>query len=130
MIITILAFVLLILRFMASYLLIKVVKTQRSLMKRPIDQEITAFRKDLHSLTIALALSNIPAIIMDAFFVLKGLGFTLFSEVTNTSMLVFYTTSNALSALLAAILISRIYRNALVVDKTHAGSDHVLMNDE
>lgn len=130
MIITILAFVLLILRFMASYLLIKVVKTQRSLMKRPIDQEITAFRKDLHSLTIALALSNIPAIIMDAFFVLKGLGFTLFTGVTNTSMLVFYTTANALSALLAAVLISRIYRNALVVDKTHAGSDHVLMNDE
>lgn len=127
--ITALAFILLILRLVATYLLVGVIKSQRELMKRPIDEEIKGFRRDLHWLTIALMLSNIPAIILDVFFIFKGVGWA-WTVASNEPILIFYTISNAVSAMLAAVLISKIYRDALRVDQTHPTSDHTLMNDE
>lgn len=127
--ITLLALILLTARLFAVYLLLKVIAVQDKLMKKPIDSEIMGFRRDLHHLSVALMLSNVPAIILDIFFVLKETGIVWFVS-SSTPILVFYTISNALTAVLASVLISRIYRNALKADQSHEQSDHTLMNDE
>lgn len=126
--IELIAFILLIIRITALYFIHKVVKTQLYLMKHPIDPEITGYRKTLFWLTIGLAGSNIIPIIFDVFIVLKESGI-IWEEVSSTPILIAYAISNALAALLAAVLISRIYRNAILVDESHKSSDHTLMND-
>lgn len=127
--ITILAIALLITRVAATYLLVKVVQYQRELMKQPIDEEITGFRRDLHYLTVALLLSNIPAIILDIFFIFDGLGVVWFIA-SSTFMLAMYAVGNAVSALLASVFAYRIYKDALKIDRSHPTSEHVLMNNE
>lgn len=126
--IELLALFLLALRLAATGFLLNVLKKQRELMKRPIDSEITGFRRNLYYLTLGLAGSNVLPIIFDLFIITKGMGFIWFT-ISTTEFLVAYTISNALAALLAAILVQRIYRNALQVDETHIKSDHTLMND-
>lgn len=129
MVITILAFALLIIRMASLAYFFGVIKKQRALMKHPIDPEITGYRKTLHYLTVALAASNIPPIIFDIFMISKGVGVAMLT-VSTTELLIFYTVTNALSALLASYLIYRIYRNAVLVDETHKSSDHTLMNEQ
>lgn len=126
--IELLALFLLALRLAATGFLLNVLKKQRALMKRPIDTEITGFRRNLYYLTLGLAGSNVLPIIFDLFIITKGMGFIWFT-ISTTEFLVAYTISNALAALLAAVLVQRIYRNALHVDETHVKSDHTLMND-
>lgn len=136
--IELLAFILLILRFIAVHFLIRVLKVQWELMKRPLvsharslvdEQDIISYRKQLFYLTLALTGSNLLPIIFDLFILTDEAGFTWFT-VSATGFFMAYTIANALSALLAAILVFRIYRNALEVDQTHAKSDHTLMNNE
>lgn len=126
--IELLALFLLALRFAATGFLLNVLKKQRELMKRPIDREISGFRRNLFYLTLGLAGSNVLPIIFDLFIITKGMGFIWFT-ISTTEFLVAYTISNALAALLAAVLVQRIYRNALQVDESHIASDHTLMND-
>ena len=126
--IELLALFLLALRLAATGFLLNVLKKQRALMKRPIDTEITGFRRNLFYLTLGLAGSNVLPIVFDLFIITKGMGF-IWQTVTTTQFLIAYIISNASAALLAAILIQRIYRNALHVDETHVKSDHTLMND-
>lgn len=136
--IELLAFILLVLRLIATHFLIRVLKAQWELMKRPLashartlvdEQDIISYRKQLFYLTLALAGSNLLPIIFDLFIMTKGIGIIWFT-VTTTEFLIVYTISNALAALLAAVLIYRIYRNALEVDQHHETSDHTLMNNE
>lgn len=126
--IELLALFLLALRLVATGFLLNVLKKQRELMKRPIDTEITGFRRNLYYLTLGLAGSNILPIIFDLFIITKGMGFIWFT-VSTTEFLIVYTISNAAAALLAAVLVQKIYRNALTVDESHKSSDHTLMND-
>lgn len=126
--IELLALILLAIRFKALHLIYQVVQKQLHLMKHPIDPEVTGYRKTLYYLTLLLAGSNIIPIIFDIFIFLKGTGI-VFATVSSQPLLIIYTVSNALAALLAAILISKIYRNAVLVDKSHEESDHTLMND-
>lgn len=125
--IEILALFLLTLRLIATGFLLNVLKKQRELMRRPIDNEITGFRRNLHYLTLGLAGSNVLPIILDIFIVLKGTG-VIWVTVSSRQLFIAYVVSNALAALLAAVLIQRIYRNALQVDETHDKSEHTLMN--
>ena len=136
--IELLAFILLVLRLIATHFLIRVLKAQWELMKRPLssharslvdEQDIIAYRKQLFYLTLALAGSNLLPIVFDLFIMTKRIGIIWFT-VTTTEFLIVYTISNALAAILAAVLIFRIYRNALEVDQTHPSSDHTLMNNE
>ena len=136
--IELLAFILLILRLIAIHFLIRVLKAQWELMKRPLasyarrlvdEQDIIAYRKQLFHLTLALTGSNLLPTVFDLFILTDGVGFTWLT-VSTTEFLIAYTIANALAALLAAILVFRIYRNALKVDQTHPTSDHTLMNDE
>lgn len=126
--IELLALFLLALRLTATGFLLNVLKKQRKLMKRPIDTEITGFRKNLYFLTLGLAGSNLLPILFDIFILTKGMGFIWFT-VSTTQFLIAYTLSNASAALLAAILVQKIYRNALTIDESHISSDHTLMND-
>lgn len=121
------ALALLIVRVVAVYFIMKVLKTQRYLMRHPIDEEITGYRKTLYYLTIGLLGSNIIPILFDIFIIFKESG--LLENMSSTPILILYTVSNALAALLAAYLISKIYSQAVLVDETHKKSDHTLMND-
>lgn len=126
--IELLALFLLALRLIATGFLLNVLKKQRELMKRPIDTEITGFRRNLYYLTLGLAGSNMLPIIFDVFIITRGMGFVWFT-ISTTEFLIAYTVSNAAAALLAAVLVQRIYKNALQVDESHVTSDHTLMND-
>lgn len=126
--IEILALILLLIRLVSIWVLVKVIRIQQDLMARPIDEEITTFRKHLYWLTLGLAGSNIIPIILDVFLILKGMG-VIWTTASSLPLLVVYTCSNAFAGLLAAFLVFRIYRNAIRVDETHRKSDHTLMND-
>lgn len=119
---------LLVLRITATGLLVRVMKTQLSLMKRPIDTEIAGFRKSLFFLTLALALSNILPIVFDTAIIVDTLGVFGYSIDLDYYLLI-YTLSNALGAVLASFLVYRIYKDALTVDESHSDSDHTLIND-
>lgn len=121
------AFILLIIRIISVYYLYGVIKKQLDLMKRPIDPEITGYRKSLLWLTVGLAGSNIIPIVFDVTVFLRELG--ILSILTLQPILIAYTASNALAALLAVFILARIYRDAVLVDETHKQSDHTLMND-
>jgi hypothetical protein len=127
--IELIALILLMLRVTATGFLLNVLKKQRKLMTRPIDAEINGFRKHLYYLTLGLAGSNALPIVFDAFIIAKGLGVPALSDVSSQPLIVAYAISNAAAALLAAILVQKIYRNALEVDESHKSSDHTLMND-
>lgn len=138
MTITLLALALLLLRLTATGYLLKVLKAQWELMRLPVDkrvvtlvdeQDIIKYRKQLFYLTLALAGSNLLPIIFDIYILIDGMGF-IWLTVSTRQFLIAYTISNALSAVLAAYLIKQIYKNALEVDKSHAESDHTLMNNE
>lgn len=122
------AALLLLVRIVCVYFIMKVLKTQRELMKRPIDAEITGYRRTLFYLTLGLLGSNIVPIIFDTFIIFKESGIA-WSDLSSTPFLIVYTVSNAFAALLAAFLISKIYSQAVAVDETHTQSDHTLMND-
>lgn len=98
-------------------------------MSRPIDAEINGFRKHLYYLTLALALSNFIPIAFDIFIAAKEVSIADLEHVSSTPFIVAYAISNTLAAVLAGVLIERIYRNALEVDESHTKSDHTLMND-
>lgn len=118
----IIAFTLLILRITASYFLFKVLKIQVDLLRRPIkvDEasyneqdiiEVWNFRRRLHFITIALFVGNFVPITLDALVVLQWLG--VFEGFRTTPVLIVYAISNAVTMLLAAILINSIYRLAI-----------------
>lgn len=118
------ATVLMVSRIVATVYLVKVMRTQLSLMKRPIDAEITGFRNTLFLLTLALAGSNLLPIVFDATLIANSFGYMI-----SFIPLEVYRLSNALAAALAAALVYKIYRNATTVDTNHEESDHTLMND-
>lgn len=124
----IVAGILLILRIAAVHFIVKVLRTQRELMKRPIDAEISSYRKTLHLLTLGLLGSNIIPILFDTFIILKESGIA-FTEMSSTPFIVLYALSNAGASLLAGYLVAKIYSQAVLVDETHKQSDHTLMND-
>lgn len=122
------AAILLTIRIMTLYFIFKVLRTQRELMTRPIDAEITGYRKKLYYLTLGLLGSNVIPIIFDTFIIFKESGL-VWADVSSTPVLILYAISNALATLLAAYLIAKIYSDALQVDESHKKSDHTLMND-
>lgn len=116
------------LRIIALFYLVHVIKIQLDLMKRPIDPEITGYRKKLYYLTLGLVASNLIPILFDIFIILRQSNI-MFEGVSTRPFLIVYGVSNASASLLAAILLARIYRNSVQIDESHTKSDHTLMND-
>lgn len=118
----IIASILLLIRIVASVFLWKVLKIQVDLLRRPIkvdeamynEQDIVDvwnFRKFLHYTTIALFVGNFIPIILDALVVLQWFG--VFDGFRTRPVLIIYAISNAVTMLLAAILINSIYKLAV-----------------
>lgn len=122
------AAILLTIRIITLHFIFKVLRTQRELMTRPIDAEITGYRKKLYYFVLGLLGGGVMLVIFDTFIIFKESG-VVWVDVSSTLILIFYAVSNALAALLAAYLIAKIYSGALQVDESHKKSDHTLMND-
>lgn len=109
------------LRIAATTFLWKVLKVQIDLLRRPIKldpemydeqdiKDVWNFRKTLHYITIALYVGNFIPIVLDSFVILQSVG--LLDGYRTTPVLVVYAASNAITMLLATILIFNIYRLA------------------
>ena len=122
------AAILLTIRIITLHFIFKVLRTQRELMTRPIDAEITGYRKKLYYLTLGLLGSNVIPIIFDTFIIFKKSG-VVWADVLSIFIFIFYVVFNVFVALLVAYLIAKIYSGALQVDESHKKSDHTLMND-
>jgi len=116
------AFTLLLLRVAASIFLWKVLKIQIDLLRKPIklDEEIYNeqdiidvwnFRRRLHYIPIALFVGNFVPIVLDSLVVIRWFG--ILDSVRTTPVLIVYAISNAVTMLLAAILINSIYKLAI-----------------
>lgn len=106
---------LLIIRLIAVYKLSNVLKVQIRLLKKPIDAEVWEFRRSLHYMTIALMVGNILPIILDSLVIADELD--LISHYRGSAFLTAYAISNALTMLIAVIMISRMYGLANVRSK-------------
>lgn len=106
-----LAATLLILRLIGVAYLVRVLKIQIKLLRKPIDDpEIWDFRRTLHYITVALTVGNLVPIILDSLVVLQGIG--KLDYVRTRPVLLVYAGTNAVIALLAAIMIHKLYRLA------------------
>lgn len=116
------AFILLVLRIAGSVFLFQVLKKQIELLRRPIKADpsqyneddvmnVWNFRRNLHYITIALFVGNFIPIVLDSLVVLQGLGFL--ENVRTSPVIIVYAVSNAVTMLLAAILINSIYKLAI-----------------
>lgn len=108
--IRILALVFLIGRLIAVSYLISVLRTQIALLRLPIEPEIWDFRKTLHYMTIVLALSNVLPIILDAYSVFKV--DDLLAGDRPAALSLAYTTSNVITAIIASLLVHKLYELA------------------
>lgn len=104
------AAVLLILRILGGFYLVKILRIQIGLLRKPINEEVWDFRRKLHYIILALFTGNLIPIILDALVVLQGVG--IGSNIRTEPVLVVYAASNALIALLFAILLYKIYSMA------------------
>lgn len=121
------ATILLVIRIVSMILIGVVLYKQLMLFKRPIDKEITHYRRLLFFLALAIFLGNIIPALIDIL--------TIFGDLERSARIVkpisvIYTMDAAGTSVLSSLMIFAIYRNALHVDKTHTDSEHTLMNNE
>lgn len=106
----IVAATLLVLRIVGVVYLIRVFRIQVGLLRKPISEEVWDFRRKLHYITIALLLGNLIPIFLDALVVLQAIG--IGQHIRTTPVLLIYASSNAITAFLFALLLSKIYAMA------------------
>lgn len=106
--IVIIAFILLVMRLISAGFMLSVLRKQWKSLKKPIDKDLVVFQRILFGMSVIIFLGNAVPIVIDTV--------TLFVETSRPDQLaalsVSYALSNALTAMMSAILIWFMYRIA------------------
>lgn len=106
--IAIIAFILLIMRLISAGFILSVLRKQWRLLHKPIDADLRLFQRILFAMSVIIFLGNGVPIVIDTI--------TLFVETSRPAKLaalsISYALSNALTAMVSAILIWLMYKIA------------------